>query len=53
MIKDITIKGTFEKRISQKSGKEYECLVLHLAPNYDKVVFLDKAEKVLLENQSK
>lgn len=52
MNKEFTIKCTFETRTSSK-GNMYECLVLHLAPNYDKIVFLDKAEKVLLENQNK
>ena len=48
MNKEYTLKCTLETRIS-KSGNEYEALVLKIAPDYEKLVFLDKAEKVLLK----
>lgn len=51
--KEYTLKGTLETRTSQKSGKEYECLVLKLAPGYEKLVFLDKAEKTLFLQQNR
>lgn len=47
--KEITLKGTLETRQSSKTGKDYECLVLKFG-TYEKVVFLDKAEKELLKN---
>lgn len=34
---------------TSKNGNEYQCLVLYLAGNYEKVVFLDKAEIALFE----
>lgn len=43
-----TLKGTLETRVSGKSGKEYQCLVLKLG-TYEKVVFLEKAEIELLK----
>lgn len=47
-VKEFTIKCTLETRTS-KNGNEYEALVLKLAPEYEKLVFLDSAEKVLLK----
>lgn len=49
MNKEYTLKGTLETRTSSKSGKEYQCLVLKFG-EYEKVVFLDKAEMQLLKN---
>lgn len=34
---------------TSKSGKEYQCVVLYLADDYQKVVFLDRAEIALVE----
>lgn len=50
--KEYTLKGTLETRTSNKTGREYQCLVLKLG-TYDKVVFLDKAEIELLKNNVK
>ncbi len=36
------------KKVSEKSGKEYMCVELTLAPNYTKKIFLDTAELALL-----
>lgn len=47
--KEYVLKGTLETRKS-KSGNDYQALVIKLAPNYEKLVFLDKAELILLEN---
>lgn len=46
--KEYTLKGTLETRTSNKTGKNYECLVLKIG-TYDKVVFLDKSEIELLK----
>lgn len=43
------IKCTLEERISSKSNRPYKVLVVHLAPNVDKFVFLTDAEIALLE----
>lgn len=43
---------TLEERISTKTNKPYKVLVVHLAPNVDKLVFLSQAELALLEMQS-
>ena len=48
MEKEFTLKCTLETRKS-KSGNEYEALVIKLAPDYEKLLFLDRAEKVLLK----
>lgn len=45
---EYTLKGTLETRKSNKTGKDYQCLVLKLG-NYDKVVFLQSSEIELLK----
>lgn len=45
------IKGTLEERISSKSGKPYKVIVIKLTDNYEKTVFLDRAELELLSMQ--
>lgn len=52
MNKEYTLKGTLETRISSKTNKEYECLVIKFG-TYEKVVFLDKAEIELLKANSR
>lgn len=39
---------SLETRESKK-GNEYQCLVIKLTPNYEKVVFLESAELELLK----
>ena len=46
------IKATFEERTS-KEGKPYKCVVLRLADNYEKIVFLSVPEIALLESSNK
>lgn len=41
--------ATLETRISSKSGKEYQCVVIKLTDSLDKVVFLEPAEIELLK----
>lgn len=41
------LKCTLETRTS-KAGNSYQCLVIKLANDYEKIVFLDKAELALL-----
>ena len=43
-------KATLETRKSKK-GTSYECLVIKLSPNVDKIVFLTTAEIELLKLQ--
>ena len=42
------VKATLETRVSKK-GNEYQVLVIKLTNNYEKLVFLDKAEIELLK----
>lgn len=35
--------------VSQKTGKEYMMIEIQLAPDYKKVVFLDRAEVALVK----
>lgn len=50
--KEYTLKGTLETRVSNKSGREYTCLILKFG-SYEKVVFLDKAEIELLKSNNR
>ena len=45
----IEVKATLETRVSKKSGKPYQCLVIKLTDTYEKVVFLDNAEIELIK----
>lgn len=45
---EITLKGHFEVRTSNE-GNEYKILVIKLADDYDKEVYLSRAEVKLLE----
>lgn len=42
------LKATLVKKTSKK-GNDYECVMIELTPNYQKVVFLDDAELELLK----
>ena len=46
------LKATLETRVSQKSGNSYQCVVIKLTNDYEKVVFLDQAELALLKSVS-
>lgn len=46
------VKCTLETKTSKK-GESYKCLVVKLCDDYEKVVFLDKAELLLLDKISK
>lgn len=50
--KEYTIKGTLVKKTSNKTGQEYECLVLKFG-TYEKIVFLKIAELELLKERCK
>ena len=45
------VKATLETRTSKK-GNQYECVVIKLTDNYEKVVFLETAELELLKMNS-
>lgn len=46
------LKCSLETKTS-KSGNEYKCLVINLTNDYQKIVFLDKAELALIsQNES-
>lgn len=45
----IEVRATLETRISKKSGKTYQCIVINLTDTYQKVVFLDNAELELIK----
>lgn len=45
----IEVRATLETRVSKKSGKTYQCLVIKLTDSYEKVVFLDNAEVELIK----
>lgn len=43
------VRATLETRVSKKSGKTYQCIVLKLTDTYEKIVFLDSAEVELIK----
>lgn len=45
----IEVNATLETRVSKKSGKTYQCLVIKLTDTYERVVFLDNAEVELIK----
>lgn len=45
----IEVRATLETRLSKKTGKTYQCLVIKLTDTYEKVVFLDNAEVELIK----
>lgn len=45
----IHVIATLETRVSKKTGKTYQCLVIKLTDTYEKVVFLDNAEIELIK----
>lgn len=45
----IEVRATLETRVSKKTGKPYQCLVIKLTDTYEKVVFLDTAEIELIK----
>ena len=48
-MEDIEVRATLETRVSKKSGKTYQCLVIKLTDTYEKIVFLDNAEVELIK----
>lgn len=46
------VNASLETRHSDKSGNDYQVVVIKLTPTYEKLVFLDKAEIELLKAQS-
>lgn len=50
----IQLHCTYEERTSKKDGTtKYKCLVIKLADNYEKVIFLTIPEIALIENANK
>ncbi len=47
------IKATLETRHSEKSGNDYQVVILKLTDSYEKPVFLDKSEIELLKLTNK
>lgn len=45
----LEVRATLETRVSKKTGKPYQCLVIKLTDTYEKVVFLDTAEIELIK----
>lgn len=45
----IEVRATLETRVSKKTGKTYQCLVIKLTDTYEKVVFLDTSEIELIK----
>lgn len=45
----IEVSATLETRVSKKSGKTYQCIVIKLTNTYEKIVFLDNAEVELIK----
>lgn len=45
----IEVRATLETRVSKKSGKPYQCIVIKLTDTYEKIVFLDNAEVELIK----
>lgn len=45
----MTLQCNLETRKSKATGNDYKVLVIHLTPNYEKLVFLTSAEIELLK----
>lgn len=45
----LEVRATLETRVSKKSGKTYQCIVIKLTDTYEKIVFLDSAEVELIK----
>lgn len=45
----IEVRATLETRVSKKSGKTYQCIVIKLTDTYEKIAFLDSAEVELIK----
>lgn len=45
----LEVRATLETRVSKKSGKYYQCIVIKLTDTYEKIVFLDRAEVELIK----
>lgn len=45
----IEVRATLETRVSKKSGKPYQCIIIKLTDTYEKIVFLDNAEVELIK----
>lgn len=45
----IELRATLETRVSKKTGRVYQCLVIKLTDTYEKVIFLDSAEIELIK----
>lgn len=52
IIAEYELPVTFEERTSTKTNKRYKALFVKIAPDYDKIVFLSKAEQIMLENNN-
>lgn len=49
----MNLKCSLETRHSEKSGKDYQVVVIQLTDNYEKVVFLDNSELELIRLANK
>lgn len=38
-----------EERVSSRTGKPFKCVIVKLAPNVEKMVFLTDSERALVE----
>lgn len=47
------VKATLETRHSEKSGNDYQVIVVKLTDSYEKLVFLEKSEIELLKLTNK
>lgn len=45
----IELRATLETRVSKKSGKPYQCIVIKITDTYEKLVFLDTAESEIIK----
>ena len=46
------IAGTYEERMSSKTGRLYKCIVFKLTDKMEKLVFLSDAEQYIFENEN-
>ena len=49
----MNLKCTLETRHSEKSGKDYQVIVIKLTDTYEKVVFLEQSELELVKLSQK
>ena len=51
-IKIADVTGSYEERISSKTGRPYKCISFMLSENIEKLIFLTDSEQYIFENEN-